>query len=681
MRCILFIIMLTLYISNVSGQPISNLTNKNYSPYKSSRTFPILLSQEVCNNNLDDDNNGLTDQGDFSCYFNSGNCNKSPVIWGCTSAGDLVWVNLETGIEHDVGKMSQFMSDLTWASNGKLYGVAGGIWEIDPNTAAIQAMPPLPDGYLGGNAMTADGPGNLYMVAVLPPFSFHIIRLSIATWQVCFIADVFAAGLSSAGDLSFFNGDLYLSSASKGNQIVKINVQTGEFDPVTVINPSTGGYYGLVNGGDGYFYASDHNKIYRIDPATMTSETLPRYTFNQPGLYLNGLANYSETCNSAKCTAKANIYSSSQPPYCKNIQLNLQADTGCNISLGIYTWATPTGSVVHTDKITVSDEGMYYLKYQISPTCSASDSFLLQYTLVPSISLGNDTSLCQREILSLNVSNPGATLVWQDGSTNNFLKVEKSGLYWAKATMNGCSYADSINVSYSPLPLVNIGADTAICLNKTLLLNAANPNIKSYLWQDGSIQSTYLVNGEGTYTVLVTDYNGCINKDTMKIDIKPLPNLDLGKDTTLCQGHTIVLSPQLSNVSYVWQDGSRSNYFIVKDTGTYVVIISNECGSTTDDIHFKTGICKLYLPNAFTSNNDGLNDIFRVKDPTFIVTFKMNIYNRWGQLVFSTNDPYKGWDGRYKNKDQPFGNYIWRIILTTRDNEHEDSAGNVILIR
>src|SRR5215216_5865740 len=338
MRCILSTILLIICLSNVYAQPISNFSNKNPSVNKSFPTSSSVLSQEICDNNVDDDNNGLADQNDFSCYFNSGSCNKSPIIWGCGSNGDLIWVNLETGVEHFVGKTSQFMSDLTWASNGKLYGIAGGIWEIDPNTAAIQRMPDLPGGYFGGNAMTADGLGNLYMVAVIP-FSFHIIRLNIATWQVCFIANISAAGLSSAGDLSFFNGDLYLSSASKGNQIVKINVQTGEFDPVTVINPSTGGYYGLVNGGDGYFYASDHNKIYRIDPATMTSETLPRYTFNQPGLYLNGLANYSETCNSAKCTAKANIYSSSQPPYCKNIQLNLQADTGCNISLGIYTWA------------------------------------------------------------------------------------------------------------------------------------------------------------------------------------------------------------------------------------------------------------------------------------------------------------------------------------------------------
>ncbi|MBO9683364.1 MAG: gliding motility-associated C-terminal domain-containing protein [Flavisolibacter sp.] len=785
------------------------------------KSLPLSASQEICDNNLDDDNNGLTDGNDFACYFNSGSgCDKSTIVWGCTSAGDLIWVDIETGIEHLVGRTDHYMSDLTWAANGKLYGVAGIIWEIDPNTAAIRPLPPIPDGYLGGNAMTADGLGNLYLSAVMPSSNrSYIIRLNIETWKVCTIADITAANIFSAGDLSFLNGNLYLASGSmEGNKIAKIDVQTGRIDPITVVNPSTGGYYGLINGGDNYFYASDNDKIFRIDPNTMTAEPSPVYTFTHPYTYLNGLASYSETCNGAKCTAWAKIYSSSLPPYCKNIQLNLQADTSCNIGLGTYTWTLPGGAITHDSKLTTSNEGMYYLKYQTSPTCMAEDSFFVQYQPVPEVSLGRDTSLCETETLTLQVPMTGSYL-WQDGSNKNSFRVDKAGLYWVKFTANGCSVSDSVHIAYNPLPLINLGSDTVICSDQTVLLNATGSGIVSYRWQDASNQSTYLATGEGKFSVTVTDNNGCIAKDSVVVSTKPLPTFTLGNDTTLCEqeslplslslinasyqwsaGNTsssytitkaglywvdvsqngcvkrdsifvgysplpriklgrdttlcegssllldasytnasyqwqdktisssllvtkpglyyvsvnadgciasdsirifykskpkfslgrdttwcneseVVLSPMVNNANYLWQDGSTAHSYIVRDSGRYSVTIWNECGSMSDDIYFRKGICSLHLPNAFTPNYDGLNDLFRVKDASFIKVFRMNIYNRWGKLVFTTSDPYKGWNGMYQNMSQPAGTYIWQINLTTKDGEKLSRAGSVVLIR
>ena len=87
------------------------------------------------------------------------------------------------------------------------------------------------------------------------------------------------------------------------------------------------------------------------------------------------------------------------------------------------------------------------------------------------------------------------------------------------------------------------------------------------------------------------------------------------------------------------------------------------------------------MPNSFTPNKDGLNDLFRVKYPEFIKEFNMIIYNRWGQEIFKTSNPATGWDGTYKGNPQVNGSYIWIITLTDIQNHHQIARGTITLIR
>ena len=87
------------------------------------------------------------------------------------------------------------------------------------------------------------------------------------------------------------------------------------------------------------------------------------------------------------------------------------------------------------------------------------------------------------------------------------------------------------------------------------------------------------------------------------------------------------------------------------------------------------------MPNAFTPNGDGLNDVFRVKYPSFIKTFEMVIFNRFGQVVYKTSNPNMGWDGTFKREDQPAGMYLWQINLVNTDNEKKYAKGTVTLLR
>ncbi|MBL7932983.1 MAG: gliding motility-associated C-terminal domain-containing protein, partial [Bacteroidia bacterium] len=88
----------------------------------------------------------------------------------------------------------------------------------------------------------------------------------------------------------------------------------------------------------------------------------------------------------------------------------------------------------------------------------------------------------------------------------------------------------------------------------------------------------------------------------------------------------------------------------------------------------------MYVPNAFTPNGDDLNEIFLpvIRGTRF---YTLQVFNRWGQLIFSSSDPAKGWDGTYNGKDSPQGSYVWKIKLSTNKGEEKISSGNVLLTR
>jgi gliding motility-associated-like protein len=227
---------------------------------------------------------------------------------------------------------------------------------------------------------------------------------------------------------------------------------------------------------------------------------------------------------------------------------------------------------------------------------------------------------------------------------------------------------------------VNLGNDTTLCEGITKTLDASNPS-SVYIWQNGSGGSSFTVNTAGLYYVAV-NMNNCIKRDSIVIGYTYKPAFDLGKDTFICQGHQIILTPKLTgSFNYVWQDGSNNSTYTVNQPGSYQLTASNNCGSFTDKIVIDKGTCLLLMPNAFTPNNDGLNDLFRVKYPGFIKSFKMTVYNRWGEKIFETTNALTGWNGKYKGLDQPMGNYIWIISYTDIDGRSETLKGNVILIR
>ena len=132
--------------------------------------------------------------------------------------------------------------------------------------------------------------------------------------------------------------------------------------------------------------------------------------------------------------------------------------------------------------------------------------------------------------------------------------------------------------------------------------------------------------------------------------------------------------------NYLWQDGSRNLTFNVNNPGIYSLTLSNKCGSKTDTIVALKGACKIYVPNAFTPNGDGLNDVFKASYGENVTKFKLTVYNKWGQKVFESDDINRGWNGNYQKSILP-GVFVWMIRYDTSDLKNQLLKGTVMLIK
>lgn len=264
-----------------------------------------------------------------------------------------------------------------------------------------------------------------------------------------------------------------------------------------------------------------------------------------------------------------------------------------------YTWrmvtdpATGATVVVSSDSVyTVTQSGEYTIRVT-GGGCSATGSINvgINSSPPPVVDLGKDTTLCLGSILKLDatLSGQSATYRWQDGSSNPTYTISDGGTYWVEVTSGGCTTRDLININMvSPLPL-NLGPDnTAICdpVNG-LPLVAHHPSAASYLWQDGSTNDTLIVKAPGTYWVTITSLQGCISQDTITVTdrIVSLSPVNLGNDTTLCSGQTLILNAGNSGADYLWQNGSSGRSLTVSNSGKYWVRVSNGCETVTDTIN------------------------------------------------------------------------------------------------
>jgi gliding motility-associated-like protein len=208
-------------------------------------------------------------------------------------------------------------------------------------------------------------------------------------------------------------------------------------------------------------------------------------------------------------------------------------------------------------------------------------------------------------------------------------------------------------------------------------------------WEE-ALGTSHSYDQEGNYMVTVqVDYPVCpATHDTVAITVHPFPVVDLGPDSVLCLDGNPILLRNLYTANdplttWRWNTGDSSETLQVVHPGTYSLTGTLiEC-STTESVKIDKD-CYIDMPNAFSPDGDGENDYFFPRQylSQGVIAFSMNIFNRWGQKVFETTSTTgRGWDGRFNDKEQPMGVYIYNITVKYKNGRDEKYTGNVTLIR
>ena len=356
-------------------------------------------------------------------------------------------------------------------------------------------------------------------------------------------------------------------------------------------------------------------------------------------------------------------------------------------------WVKISGTFVASSSAQYLIIGNFYDNNNTSTIFNSSNQqinarYFIDDVLVESVCLSTspDTTICQGDLITLYaISN--SLIGWAVDTLPNIILTSDSSLTVSpQFTTTYLVYSScdtlSITVGVTPHPSINLGNDTTLCPGETLVLDATTPNT-SYLWQDSSTSPTFNVMQQGTYWVQVTDSCG-ITADTINVTYRSLPAVDLGNDTTLCRGETLVLYAMTPNTSYLWQDSSSSPTFNVMQQGTYWVQVTDSCLNVAVSIitiEFKDCEIILEMPNVFTPNNDGTNDYFRPVIIQNIDQATIMIYNKWGQKLFESTDIWEGWNGKYNGKDCSDGTYYWIVYYSDINRKHNNVTGFLTLIR
>lgn len=201
----------------------------------------------------------------------------------------------------------------------------------------------------------------------------------------------------------------------------------------------------------------------------------------------------------------------------------------------------------------------------------------------------------------------------------------------------------------------------------------------SYLWDNGDTLSAQTWTASGMHWVTVSTADS-VYTDTIYVTVHPAPSVDLGEDQEIC-GETVIACVE-GFAAYAWSDGSNTPYLITDQPGSYVLVVTDPNGCiATDTITLLNGCTDhVVFPTVFSPNQDGVNDVFMPNYSGNIQDYHLEIWSRWGKLMFDTMDIRKGWNGRYAETDQPIGayTYIWRVTL---NGEKLEDQATLILVR
>lgn len=337
--------------------------------------------------------------------------------------------------------------------------------------------------------------------------------------------------------------------------------------------------------------------------------------------------------------------------------------------------------------------------------CSATDSVKVSVVDFVTLRAGNDTTICKTDQITLSLISDGLNFSWTPSVSLDDSTLKQpvatpltTTTYQVIGTIGKCKKQDNIKITVVPYPNAYAGRDTSICIGNNAFLKGSGGSIYSWspivFLNNPNIPDPVSVNPQYSidYVLTVLDTIGCPKpvSDTVVVKVANIM-ADAGpRDTAIVFGQPLQLNATGSEAFYwtpeKWLSNSQISNPIAypEDNIQYVVHVSDSIGcADTDTIDVKLFKVDpdIFVPTAFTPNGDGLNDIFK-PIPIGIKSFNaFRIYNRWGQLLYSSTVKDEGWDGKFKGAAQPTGTFIWYAEGVDYQDKKINKKGYVVLIR
>lgn len=342
--------------------------------------------------------------------------------------------------------------------------------------------------------------------------------------------------------------------------------------------------------------------------------------------------------------------------------------------------------------------------------CINTDSMRVRVVNFVTLQAMQDTTICATDSVRLRVSSNGLHYAWTNASTLNnpnsanptALPTSTPTTYQVTARIDHCIATDDVTVTLVPYPVANAGPDTTICYDTDGQLRGSMVG-SSFTWTPAStLTNANTLNPLASpldttaYVLSVTDILGCPKprRDTVIVYVLPKILAFAGKDTAVVVGQQLQFNAS-GGVSYFWTPATGLNrtdipnpmgvYNGSQDSIRYKVVMSNTAGCL-DSAYVTVRVFRtnpqIFVPTAFTPNGDGKNDYVRPIPVGITHMDYFRIYNRWGQLVYSSTDTEgPGWDGKIKGKEQATATFVWIVRGTDFTGKVVFAKGTVTLIR
>ncbi|MDP4253784.1 MAG: gliding motility-associated C-terminal domain-containing protein [Bacteroidota bacterium] len=506
----------------------------------------------------------------------------------------------------------------------------------------------------------------------------------------------------AAGDYTVISRDVNGATSSEDVKVDNGCLSVTARSADATCGRNNGSITAIGSGGQGPY-------LYSIDGVNFQSPNL--FSGLAPGPYIVTV----KDVNGVTSTAPATIISRPAPTIVATPSAASCLNNDGSILVGLqggsppFLYSIQGGAFTSSATFSAQDSGAKTIAVKDANGCITTQTITVPLTNDLSLDAGPDLTICQGKSASLQAVSNGAAFAWspsagldQPASLDPAASPGVSTRYTITATRGVCRAAASVNVSVNAAPVADPGKDTIICFGKSVQLHGSGG--LTYQWfpstnLDDPRIADPTVNQPSTsiaYLLQVTGANGCqsLGNAAVRVTVTPPARVFAGNDTSVVIDQPLQLHASDINGSgftqYQWSpaaglnDANSQNPVVTVTTNmTYTVTAATPEGCKgQDSVRLKVfSVTDIYVPNAFSPNGDGHNDILKAI-PAGIRDFKyFAVFTRWGQKVFQSATPDKGWDGTVNGRLQPPGTYIWTAAGIDYLGHAVQRNGTVILVR